>query len=165
MRPIFRILAFASAIAVVLTSSATGSPPSVNAAAPIDEPQPSLVENYEHPGAEKILQERGIQLKNGDGGIMFVDCTPNSGLVEIESTAFPAPRNLFCFKLSGDKGYLSMELPQAYVAKSNSYNVVATWRTESGEIRNTQLAKNTFTAIGEGTGAGPGPLLELKSTR
>jgi len=130
-----------------------------------DDPQPELVENFEYPGAAAIEAARGIKLKKGDGHILFVDCAQNANQLQVESTAFPAGRNLFCFKIVGDKGNITMELAEAFLVHGNDYNVVATWTDENGKVHNTPLRKNNPTGIGEGVTGQPGSLIEFNATR
>jgi hypothetical protein len=130
-----------------------------------EDPQPSLVENYDYPGAAAIEAERGIKLKKGDGRVLFVECADNANQLKVESTAFPQGRNFFCFTVIGAKGYITMELPEAFLVYGNDYNVVATWRAENGTVHNTQLRKNAPTAIGEGVTGTPGSLIEFNATR
>lgn len=135
------------------------------AAALAEDPQPELVENFEYPGAAAIEAARGIKLKKGDGHILFVDCAANANQLQVESTAFAAPKNLFCFKIVGDKGNITMELPEAFLVHGNDYNVVATWTDENGKVHNTPLRKNNPTGIGEGVTGQPGSLIEFNATR
>lgn len=133
--------------------------------APAEDPQPSLVETFDYPGAAAIEADRGIKLKKGDGHILFADCVDNTNQLKVESTAFPQGRNLFCFKIVGATGNITMELPEAYLVYGNDYNASATWRAEDGTVHNTPLRKNAPTAIGEGVTGTPGSLIELNATR
>jgi len=135
------------------------------ASALAEDPQPDLVENFDYPGAAAIEAERGIKLKKGDGHILFVQCADGQNQLKVESTAFPAPRNLFCFKIVGAAGHITMELEEAYVVHGNDYNVVAKWTAEDGTAHTTQLRKNAPTAIGEGVTGTPGSLIEFNATR
>jgi hypothetical protein len=135
------------------------------APAQAEDPQPALVEKFAYPGSAQIKADRGIDLKAGDGHILLVECVDGANQLKVESTAFPQGRNTFCFKVTGTRGSITMELPEAYLVFSNDYNVVATWRTESGEVRTTTLQKNKPNAIGEGVTGAPGPLIELTANR
>jgi hypothetical protein len=135
------------------------------ASAQAEDAQPSLVETFDYPGAAAIEAERGIKLKKGDGHILFVECADGQNQLKVESTAFPAPRNFFCFKITGATGSITMELEEAYAVWGNDYNVVATWRSEDGVVHNTQIRKNDITGIGEGATGKPGSLIELNATR
>ncbi len=157
---VFGVLGAAAALvfgSVVLTGG--------GATALADDPQPELVEDFSYPGAAAIEAARGIKLKKGDGHILFVDCADGQNQLKVESTAFPAPKNLFCFKITGAAGNITMELAEAYVVHGNDYNVVATWTDEKGQAHNTTLRKNAPTAIGEGVTGQPGSLIEFNATR
>lgn len=136
-----------------------------NSPAMAEDPQPSAVETYDYPDAEAIFQQRGIRLKKGDGHILFAACQANTNQIRVESTAFPAPSNSFCFNVIGVRGRLTMEIPEAFLVHGNDYNAVASWQTETGEVRNTTLRKNAPTPIGEGVTGAPGVLIELNTAK
>ncbi|MFK8848189.1 hypothetical protein [Streptomyces sp. Ac-502] len=75
-----------------------------------DELPPIAVEDFTYPGADKILKEKGIKLVKGDGHILLSECSANDWKIKVE-----ANKNydtLFhCFKVTGKKGYVTMELP------------------------------------------------------
>lgn len=161
MKSRFRMLVFGAVGAVI----AFGGPASLSTAAVAEDAQPSLVETFDYPNAAAIEAARGIKLKKGDGHILFVDCADGQNQLKVESTAFPAPRNLFCFKITGAKGDITMELPEAYLVHGNNDNVVATWTDENGKVHSTPIRKNAPTGIGEGVTGQPGVLIEFNSTR
>ncbi len=130
-----------------------------------EDPQPDLVENFDYPGAAEIEAERGIKLKKGDGHILFVQCADGQNQLKVESTAFASPKNLFCFKVVGASGHITMELEEAYLVHGNDYNVVAKWTAEDGTVHSTTLRKNAPTGIGEGVTGTPGSLIEFNATR
>ncbi len=156
----FGVLGFAAALtAGSFVVSGSG------AAAQADDPQPDLVENFEYPGAAAIEAARGIKLKKGDGHILFTECAAGANQIQVESTAYTAPNNLFCFKVIGTKGNLTLELDEAFLVHGNDYNATATWTDENGQVHNTPLRKNNPTGIGEGVTGQPGMLIELNATR
>ena len=53
----------------ISVASADDPPQPPSAAKP-----PALVEDYAYPGADRILTEKGIKLKRGDGRILLADC-------------------------------------------------------------------------------------------
>ncbi|WP_158888833.1 hypothetical protein [Amycolatopsis anabasis] len=122
---------------------------------------PPTEENYDYPGAEKIFQERGILLRKGDGHILLVDCGNRNDLVE----AWSRSKGRFCFQVSGSTGYLSMELPQAYLLKADSHVIQATI-TIKDRTDSVTVPKTEFKSIGEGAdpNSPPATLLELKAT-
>jgi hypothetical protein len=134
-------------------------------AAQAQDAQPALVEPFDYPNAAAIEAARGIKLKRGDGRILFAECVDGANQLKVESTAFPAGRNAFCFRVAGARGSVTMELPEAYLVHGNDYDVVATWRSEDGKVHNTEIRKNAPTAIGEGVTGTPGALIEFTATR
>ncbi|MFD8015924.1 hypothetical protein [Streptomyces sp. NPDC058955] len=105
------------------------------------------IEDYAYPNADKILAERGITLKRGDGHITLADCGSGSDLLEVRSRLH---KNIICFKVTGTTGYLALELPKVYLIKGNSYatEVDLTVGTEETTVT---VEKNTFTPVGETT--------------
>ncbi|RKT53608.1 hypothetical protein C8E97_2180 [Saccharothrix australiensis] len=137
-----------------------------SAAAAAEETQSSLVETFDHPGAAAIEERRHIRLKKGDGNIMLVECRANANQIRVESTAFLPPENVFCFQVVGDKGSLTMEIPEAFLVFGNDYRSVASWTTDSGEVRQTVVdRKDKPFPIGEGVTGKPGVLIELTASR
>lgn len=162
MRTRFRTLIFAAAgVAAALVVGGTSALTSAQA----EDTQPSLIETFDYPNAAAIEAARGIKLKKGDGHILFVDCADNANQLKVESTAFPTGQNLFCFKITGATGKITMELPEAYLVHGNNDTVVATWTAEDGKVHTTPIRKNAPTAIGEGVTGTPGVLIEFNSTR
>jgi len=147
------------------TALAFGGTAALSTAAVAEDAQPSLIETFDYPNAAAIEAARGIKLKKGDGHILFVDCADNANQLKVESTAFPSPRNMFCFKIVGARGNITMELAEAYLVHGNNDTVVATWRAEDGTVHNTPIRKNAPTAIGEGVTGTPGVLIEFNATR
>jgi hypothetical protein len=142
-----------------------GGAAALTTSAQAEDAQPELIETFDYPNAAAIEAARGIKLKKGDGHILFADCADNANQLKVESTAFPAGQNLFCFKVVGATGRITMELPEAYLVHGNNDTVVATWTDEAGKVHNTPIRKNAPTAIGEGVTGTPGVLIELNSTR
>ncbi|MEU6962890.1 hypothetical protein [Streptomyces chrestomyceticus] len=98
--------------AVVLTAAQAAPNPANGTVrhAAADELPPIAVEDFTYPGADKILKEKGIKLVKGDGHILLTECSANDWKIKVE-----ANKNydtLFhCFKVTGKKGYVTMELP------------------------------------------------------
>ncbi|MFD7827728.1 trypsin-like serine protease [Kitasatospora sp. NPDC059803] len=123
---------------------------------------PVAVENFAYPDAAKILAERNITLKSGDGHIVLADCTAGPGQVQLYSRA--ANPSEVCFKINGPAGYLALEIPKIYNIKGDDHTVKATVSTD-GTTSTIDLAKNVWTPVGEGGTAGSETtLLELNAT-
>ncbi|GAA0345152.1 hypothetical protein [Streptomyces blastmyceticus] len=149
MRPISRLLATVGAVMGV--TALTGTPGAIAADSP-----PPAVEDYAYPHADKIYQERGIQLKRGDGHIVLVACDNRAGLIEVYARGMQdvdkVGQGKFCFHVSGNSGYLSLELPRVYGAKGNDYDTSVNMRTGTGssaEDKSFKLEKNLWTPVGE----------------
>ncbi|MEU1290226.1 trypsin-like serine protease [Kitasatospora sp. NPDC005856] len=122
-------------------------------------PPPLAVEDFIHPGAAKILAERNITLKAGDGHIQLADCASGPGLVQLYSRA--ADPSLVCFRITGPKGYLALQIPQIYNIKGDDHTVTAKINT-SGNTTEFQL-DNNWKPIGEGSSGVWTTLLELNA--
>ncbi|MDJ1641040.1 hypothetical protein [Streptomyces pakalii] len=142
-------------------ASFAGAEPGAPAAA-ADELPPVAVEDFAYPGADKIFAEQGIRLKRGDGHIVLADCASATGLVEVWSRG----KGKFCFRVTGNSGFLSLELPQVYGVKGNDYKLRVDMEVEGTEA-SFDVAKNTWTPVGES--ADPEnrdhTLLELHATK
>ena len=73
-------------------------------------------ENYIHPGADLLAARTGIALKDGDGQLMYTECSTDPNLIRvdrvIENTTID--RQIICFKLIGNTGWLTMEIPDSF---------------------------------------------------
>ncbi|MEU1290222.1 trypsin-like serine protease [Kitasatospora sp. NPDC005856] len=123
-------------------------------------PPPVAVEDFIHPGAAKILAERNITLKAGDGHIQLADCASGPGLVQLYSRA--ADPSLVCFRITGPRGYLALQIPQIYNIKGDDHTVTAKINT-SGNTTEFQLDKNNWKPVGEGSSGVWTTLLELNA--
>ncbi|WP_254405054.1 hypothetical protein [Streptomyces sp. AC627_RSS907] len=115
------------------------------AAVPVADEAPGYaVEDFNYPGADKILAEKNIVLKRGDGHITYVDCASGTGFLEVM-----ARRNdKVCFKVVGDSGWLTMEIPAVYIIKGNDYATEVDLTVDS-EKKTYEIGKNTWTPVGE----------------
>ena len=123
-------------------NSGTAGTPNVVAVA--DEAPGFAVEDFKYPQADKILAERGFLLKRGDGHIVLAQCDSEPGLLEV----FARSKDKVCFRLTGNQGYLSLELPSVYGVKGNDYNTEVTMTVET-EKKSFDVAKNSWTPVGE----------------
>ena len=153
VRAISRIFSAGVAIFVAMFVGTT--------AAVADDPQPPIEETYDYPGADQIFQERGIRLLKGDGHILLVDCASGTGFAEVLSSS----KGQFCFRLSGTRGYLTMELPEAYLIKGGSGHTITATVTVDNVVETVQVPKNIWVAVGEGADPenGLATLLELRA--
>ncbi|OXM71906.1 MULTISPECIES: hypothetical protein [Amycolatopsis] len=131
-----------------------------------DDPPPSIVEDFSYPGAAKILQDRALTLISGDGHIVLVDCTSQTGLLQVHaynSADHSSDPGHYCFKVTGASGYLRMNVPYAYQIRGDNHTVQADI-TINGQSSTVPIAKNSWTGIGEGAGTDPATLLELRAS-
>ncbi|WP_344120712.1 hypothetical protein [Streptomyces blastmyceticus] len=130
---------------------------------------PSAVETFEYPNAAKILKERGIALRKGDGHILLSDCAATTDIV-VWSSRIEEPnpdRGQYCFKVtgSGKAGYLSLEIPKVYRIATGDYAVRASL-TADGRTQDINVAKNDGESVGQATNppGSPAVLVELRIT-
>ncbi|MEU2183483.1 hypothetical protein [Streptomyces thermolilacinus] len=133
-------VAGAAALAVT-TAGATGAAPSVTPVA--DEAPGYAVEDFNYPQADKILAEQGITLKRGDGHIVLATCG-DPALLEVWARS----KEKVCFRVTGNQGYLSLEIPAVYGVRGNDYNTDVTMTVDNTE-KSFEVPKNTWTPVGE----------------
>ncbi|AXE27823.1 hypothetical protein C0216_28345 [Streptomyces globosus] len=125
-----------------LTSPAGTEAPATKPIA--DEGPGFAIEDGAYPNADKILAEQKIKLKSGNGHILLAECTGAAELMEVFSHA----NEKICFKTTGDKGYLSLEIPAVFGVKGNAY--AAQVDMSAGDEEKTfTVDKNAWTAVGE----------------
>ncbi|WP_128377387.1 hypothetical protein [Streptomyces cavernae] len=102
------------------------------------------VEDFAYPQADKILEERGFTLKRGDGHIVLAECGSQTGLLEVWARS----KEMVCFRVTGNKGYLSLELPSVYGIKGNDYQTEVNM-TVDNEEKTFDVDQNAWTPVGE----------------
>jgi hypothetical protein len=107
------------------------------------------VEDFDYPLADKILAEKKILLKRGDGHITLADCASGTGLLEIMARD---KADKICFKVVGNSGWLTLEIPAVYAIKGNDYTT-AVDMTVGTEEKSFDITKNSWTAVGEAADA------------
>lgn len=106
---------------------------------------PFAVENFAYPQADKIFEEQGIILKRGDGHITLAECGPE-GLLRVRMRE----HSDVCFRITGNEGYLSLELPSVHLIRGTDYETHVSMTVE-GEEKTYDINKNNWTSVGEGT--------------
>ncbi|MFF4922506.1 hypothetical protein ACFY4B_18165 [Kitasatospora sp. NPDC001261] len=164
-----KLLAPAAVLATVIgltalttAQAAPGNPqPASAAAAPAaGDTMPSAVEDFLHPGSERIFQEQKISLKQGDGHIMLTDC---KSAYDIQVKSRTGQKN-YCFSVNAKQGYLTMEIPEAYGIWTEDHPVQAKI-TSSGKESIVSAPKNDYTTFGEAGDSGQhSVLIELRVT-
>ncbi|MFC7308460.1 hypothetical protein ACFQVC_30105 [Streptomyces monticola] len=105
---------------------------------------PSAVEDFSYPGAEKILKEKNLKLKRGNGKIVLAECDSEPKLLKFVAR----DRADFCFKVTGNDGYLSLEVPSVGGVQSNDYNTKLNM-TVGDERKSFDIPKNSWKGVGE----------------
>lgn len=135
-------ITLAGAIAAALGLTGVLAVPVLAETATATEPK-FAVEDYNHPEGARIGAERGIKLKNGDGNIVYVECTITSkDLIRIESNLAqggdlgPERDGWICFKAADAPGWLSVEIPGSFGVKAGDQStyVKAVQGTKTTEI-------------------------------
>lgn len=160
-------LAATAAGALAWVALAGGAPAQKGAgpgavAAVADEAPGYAVEDFGYPNADKILAEKNVVLKRGDGHITLADCVTGTGQLEVQAR----DRSKVCFDVKGNSGWLTLELPSVYLIKGNDYATEAEM-TVGTEEQSFDIAKNAWTPVGESTDeqAREWTLLELRTSK
>ncbi|GEC08986.1 hypothetical protein SSP24_66410 [Streptomyces spinoverrucosus] len=137
-------LAAAGAMVLALTAGGSGGAdgPAVRAVA--DEAPGYAVEDFNYPGADRILAEQGITLKRGDGHILLADCVSDTGQLEVWARS----REKVCFNVTGNSGWLTLEIPSVYAVRGNDYQTEVAM-TVDDERKTFEVGQNTWTPVGE----------------
>lgn len=148
MRNAFRLLVPVVAVAAVGAGIAFGVGQEPNDSLPMssvaDDAPGYAVEDFNYPQADKILEEQGILLKRGDGHIVLAECDSEAGLLEV----WPRSQAKICFRVTGNSGRLTMEIPAVYGVKGNSYETDVTM-TAGDQEKHYEIAKDAWTNVGE----------------
>lgn len=151
------LAAGAMAWAVVTGGAASGA-----AAAVANEAPGYAVEDFDYPRADKILAEKNILLKRGDGHITLASCATGTGQLEVQAR----DKSKVCFDVKGNSGWLTLELPSVYLIRGNDYTTEADM-TVGTEEQSYDIAKNAWTPVGESADeqAREWTLLELRTSK
>ncbi|MFE1200423.1 hypothetical protein ACFW5V_01875 [Streptomyces sp. NPDC058762] len=130
----------------VVTGAQTDTPPQDASVEAVADAAPGYaVEDYNYPQADKILAEKNIVLKRGDGHIVLADCASETGLLEVWARS----RDKICFKVTGNSGWLTLEIPSVYGVKGSADQTAQVDMTVGSEEKSFDVAKNSFAAVGE----------------
>ncbi|AKZ60063.1 putative secreted protein [Streptomyces ambofaciens ATCC 23877] len=146
---IARTLLLATAVGALawglLPTGAQGGGDSGRAVAVADEAPGYAVEDFAYPEADRILRERGIVLKRGDGHITLADCASGPGLLQVMARR---EDDVICFRTVGTSGWLTLEIPAVYVVRGNDYTTRVDMSV-GDEEKSFDIEKNTWTSVGE----------------
>lgn len=147
-------------LAVAQAAPQTSAPTAVRAVVGAD--MPSTVEDFNYPGAAKILQEQKITLERGDGRITLSDCAAAYD-IKIKARVEGGLAS-FCFTVRGNQGYLALKLPESFGMWTKDHPVQATL-TADGQETVVNAARNDYTPMGETGNSGlHSTLVELRVT-
>ncbi|WP_435810333.1 hypothetical protein [Streptomyces mirabilis] len=110
-----------------------------------DEAPGYAVEDFNYPNADKVLTEKNIKLKRGDGHITLADCATGTGQLEVYARS---RTDKICFQVTGNSGWLTLEIPAVYGMKGNDYSTQVDMTTGTEE-KSFDIAKNSWTGVGE----------------
>ncbi|WJV48667.1 hypothetical protein [Streptomyces flavofungini] len=100
------------------------------------------MEDFGHPQADKIQMEKGILLKHGAGRIVLAGCGSRDGLLEV----WVRGKGKVCLRVTGNSGYLSLEIPAVSGIKGNDYGTDVTM-TVGDEEKNVSDAADAGRAV------------------
>ncbi|MFI2203752.1 hypothetical protein ACH47Z_23830 [Streptomyces sp. NPDC020192] len=127
---------------------------------------PVAVEDYGYPQADRILAEKGIKLKKGDGHILLADCDLAAQQIRVQTVKDESVgrQGTYCFKALGKSGRLTLELPRVFAVETTDHPVSADL-TAGGETTTVNVAQDSIAPVGEGTAGGArSVLVELRVT-
>ncbi|MCF1506083.1 hypothetical protein [Streptomyces glomeratus] len=127
---------------------------------------PLAVEDYGYPSADRILVEKGIKLKQGDGHILLADCDQAAQQIRVMTVKDDSVgrQGTYCFRTIGKTGRLTLELPRVFFIEAADHPVSADL-TANGATTTVNVPKGESQSVGEGTGGGArSVLLELRVT-
>ncbi|WP_327732840.1 hypothetical protein OG749_02225 [Streptomyces nojiriensis] len=121
-----------------------------------------MVEDFGYPDADKILTERHITLKQNDGHIVLADCGTAPDLLEV----WAREKEKVCFKVTGARGYLALEIPAVFAVRGNNYSAQVDM-TVGTEAKSFNVNKNGWTPVGESADEQGRDfmLMEIRTTR
>ncbi|MFC7307830.1 hypothetical protein ACFQVC_26845 [Streptomyces monticola] len=154
------LLSGITAVAVIAGASTFAvADPGSGAKAAVDLP-PVAVEDFNYPGAAKILAEQGISLKRGDGRITLAACDDAADQIKVMSRVGAGE---FCFNATAATGHLTLELADVFSIQTESHPVRAEL-TADGQSQIVEVPKDSMKGVGEGTGGAATVLLEIRVT-
>ncbi|MFI9275725.1 hypothetical protein ACIGXM_34235 [Kitasatospora sp. NPDC052896] len=150
----------AGTVTLAAADSGPGAPAKPAAQAADSAAPPSAVEDFGYPGAARILKEKGISLKRGDGRILLDDCTGKENIQVLTRTS---AEGKVCFRVVGKTGYLALEVPEVFALQTQERAIQAKLTAE-GKTQVLDVPKDQIKGVGEGIGAAPTVLVELRVT-
>ncbi|WP_257138394.1 hypothetical protein [Streptomyces sp. rh34] len=112
---------------------------------------PVAVEDFNYPGADRVLAEKGITLKRGDGHIILVDCGQTAEQIKVMTVKDDSVGRdgQYCFQATAKTGFLTLELPRVFALETGEHPISADL-TANGETLTVDVPKDGFESVGEG---------------
>ncbi|MEV1043587.1 hypothetical protein [Streptomyces sp. NPDC049916] len=159
---LIRTLGTTAAAGAVAWAVTAGGPPSQGTPSTVADEAPGYaVEDFAYPGADEILAERGILLKRGDGHILLADCASGDNLLKF----LARDRGDVCFRVTGDRGYLSLELPSVHGVRTNDAKNTNLTMTAEGDRVEYDVPADTWEGVGEAVDGRDHLLVEIRTTK
>ncbi|WP_392892995.1 hypothetical protein [Streptomyces sp. LN699] len=157
-----RILGTATAAGALAWAVLAGGQASSATTGPVADEGPGYaVEDYGYPNADQILAQQGILLKRGDGHIVLADCASDPNLLRF----LARDRADVCFKVTGDEGFLTLELKSVHGVRTDaSGNTHLEMTAESDRVKYDIPAK-TWEGVGESVDGRQHVLVEIRTTK
>lgn len=154
----------AGAVAVGALFAFSASADATQTGIAAEELPPSAVEDFNYPGADRVLAEHGFEVKRGDGHIVVADCATEDVLrISTYGDGYK------CFRTTGDSGWLTVAIEKANGVRTNSATSTHLELTSAaGEEQVYDLGANDWEAIGSSdseSGGADFTLLEIRVTR
>jgi len=127
---------------------------------------PAVIEDFDYPGAGRILAEKGIKLKRGDGHILLAECDQAAQQIRVLTVADDSVgrEGTYCFKALGKTGRLTLELPRIFMVQAADHPISADL-TANGRTTTVDVAKDETVSVGEAASGGVrSVLVELQVT-
>ncbi|MFG2995211.1 hypothetical protein [Streptomyces sp. NPDC048340] len=148
----------ATAFAAVTTLGVAYAGPQTAGATTAGE-MPSAIEDFAYPDAAKIQAEQQIILKRGDGHITLTTCEGTPDITVKSRTG----QKLYCFDVNAPKGYVTLELPDAFGIWTEAFPVKATITADGTNKTVIDAPANDYKPFGEAGDTGERSiLLELR---
>ncbi|MEG8279299.1 hypothetical protein [Streptomyces sp. AHA2] len=127
---------------------------------------PVAIEDYKYPGADRIMAEKGIKLKQGDGRILLAECDQAAQQIRVMTVedGSVGRQGTYCFRALGKTGRLTLELPRVFAMEAADHPLSADL-TANGKTTTVNVPQGGFESVGEGTvGGARSVLVELRVT-
>ncbi|MEW2064882.1 hypothetical protein ACFXOK_10430 [Streptomyces sp. NPDC059173] len=129
--------------------SALALPPSASDAPGSPADMPVAIEDFTHPRAAELEQERGVILKRGEGHVWLTDVTDlNECRSSASNIAIESRKGIYCFRTDTKSGFLTLELPDTFSIWTQDRPVKATLTAE-GKSTVVNAPADKLTPVGE----------------